>query len=231
MEKKVTPRELILNTLSEKSVLKLDILEITSASFKQFKICAEELVNDLKSKGNAIDSRLVFYYKDKGEYEFIIRFAQDVLVFTMHSNIFDFEKSHNIWRNSYVKQDHYRSFCGVIHVYNFLADSFEYHRMEDVGYLIARIFVNKDRHYFVEGKRQLGYLYNNFATAELKTEDITAIIESSILYSMDFDLLNPPYDNVKQVSLMEMYEWSKNQMIKTGKRLGFKFQADTEEFL
>jgi hypothetical protein len=228
MEKK-TPRDLIINTLSEKSVVKLDVLDITTQIFREFKLAANTLMDDLKVKSANIDPRLVIYYKDKGEFEFMIRFAQDVLVFTMHTNIFDFEKSHSVWKKSYVKQDPIRSFCGIIHVYNFLADSFEYHRMDDIGYLIARVFVNKDKHYFVEGKRQLGFLYNNFAASTITTDDITAIIESAILYSMDFDLLTPPYENVKQVSVHEMYEWSKSQAIRTGKRLGFKFSNDSDE--
>jgi hypothetical protein len=231
MSEKKAPRELILSTLSDKSVVKLDVLDITTNVFNDFKLAATDLANDLKQKSFDIDSRLVVYYRDKGEFEFLIRFAQDVLVFTMHTNIFDFDKSHVIWKNSYVKQDPLRSFCGVIHVYNFLADSFEYHRMDDVGYLIARVFINKDKHYFVEGKRQLSFLYNNFASAVINETDITAIIESAILYSMDFDLLTPPYEDVKQVSVNEMFEWSRSQVIRTGKRLGFKFSNDTEDFL
>jgi hypothetical protein len=231
MNNPLEARSLILSTLSEKSVVKLDVLDITTKVFEDFKISATELANDLKQKSFEIDNRLVVYYRDKGEFEFLIRFAQDVLVFTMHTNIFDFDKSHTIWKSSYVKQDALRSFCGVIHVYNFLADSFEYHRMDDVGYLIARVFVNKDQHYFVEGKRQLSFLYNNFASSVIGKADITAIIESAILYSMDFDLLTPPYEDVKQVSVNEMYEWSRSQVIRTGKRLGFKFSNDTEDFL
>jgi hypothetical protein len=231
MDAKKSPRELILSTLSEKSVVKHDVWEISSSVFKNYKTVAKEIARELGLEAEKIDSRITIQYKEKGEYEFIFRFAQDVLVFTLHTNIFDFDKSHSIWKSSYVKQDPQRAFCGIIHVYNFLADSFEYNRMDDVGYLIARIFINKDRHYFVEGKRQLGFLYNNFATAEINDRDIKAIIESAILYSMDFDLLTPPYDSVKQVSVYEMFEWSKNLAIRTGKRLGFKFQADIDEIL
>ena len=55
-------------------------------------------------------------------------------------------------KQKYVKEDKMRSFCGVIHVYNFLNDSFKYNRLNDVGNLVARIFVNKDKHFFVEGE-------------------------------------------------------------------------------
>ena len=32
----------------------------------------------------------------------------------------------------------------------------------DLGYLIGRIFINHENHFMVQGKRQLGFLYNDF---------------------------------------------------------------------
>ena len=116
----------------------------------------------------------------------------------------------------------------MINVYNFLADSFKYNRINDIGYLVARFFLNKDLHYFVEGKRQLGFLYNDFVNEVINSDKIRKIIESSILYSMDFDLLTPPYDTMKVVSVSEVNEVTSAMSIKTGKRLGFKFQADND---
>ena len=36
-----------------------------------------------------------------------------------------------------------------------------------MGYCIGRIFINKENHYFVEGKRQLGFLYNDFMNSKM----------------------------------------------------------------
>jgi hypothetical protein len=228
MEKK-NSRQLILDTLTEKSVVKQDVMEITHATFKEFKLAAKELTSDVKIKIAEIDPRLIIEFKDKGEYEFYIRIAADVLVFTMHTSIFDFDKSHNIWKSSYVKDKPQRTMCGVFHIYNFLADSFEYNRMDDLGYLIARVFINSEKHFFVEGKRQLAFLYNDFKNAVISRDQMIAVIESAILYSMDFDLLTPPYDNVKLITVSQIMEWSNNLSIRTGKRLGFKFQADVDD--
>jgi len=146
----------------------------------------------------------------------------------MHTNVFDFDKSHNIWNTSYLKEDELRAYCGMINIYNFLADSFKYNRVNDLGYLVARFFVNKELHYFVEGKRQLGFLYNDFVNKKINQKDIREIIESSILYSMDFDLLTPPYNSMKEVSVIDVIETTNAMKIKTGKRLGFKFFNDNE---
>ncbi|HRN36321.1 MAG TPA: hypothetical protein PLL18_05355, partial [Flavobacteriales bacterium] len=56
-----------------------------------------------------------------------------------------------------------------------------------------------------------------------------ATLESVLLYVLDFDLLAPPYDQVSQVTVEEMKQVEANSMVSTGKRLGFRFQADTGE--
>jgi hypothetical protein len=147
----------------------------------------------------------------------------------MQSNIFTFDRSHQVWQTSYVKKNEANSFCGCISVYNFLSDSFKYSRSNDLGYLIARIFVNHELHYFVEGKRQLGFLYNNFSTAVLDKPAIADIVDSAIIYTLDFSLFAPPFDNVKEVSVSVMEEEASKMQMQTGKRLGFRFGADNDQ--
>ena len=55
------------------------------------------------------------------------------------------------------------------------------------------------------------------------------MVLSVILYTLDFDLLTPPYDQVNQVTVSEMNELNANVQLSTGKRLGFRFQADSDE--
>jgi hypothetical protein len=83
--------------------------------------------------------------------------------------------------------------------------------------------------FFVEGKRQLGFLYNDIVNATLEEEKIKAILESAILYCLDFDLYTPPFDSIKEISVFDMQTASESMQIKTGKRLGFRFQADSDE--
>ena len=98
----------------------------------------------------------------------------------------------------------------------------------DLGYLVARIFVNVEDHFFVEGKRQLGFLYNDFANSVIDKAQLRNIMESAVLYCLDFDLFTPPFDEVKVISLGQVQESSAMLSLKTGKRLGFRFQADTD---
>jgi hypothetical protein len=171
-----------------------------------------------------------FEFTDKGEFQMELKFAGDILLFVMHTNVFEFSRYHEVMKTPYVREDKERSFCGVINIYNFLADSFKYNRVNDIGYLIGRVFINKDMHYFIEGKREIGFLFNNFGTTVINRESARQIIESSILYTINFDLLTPPFDAVKEVSVEEMRTTLDSMLIKTGKRLGFRFQGDHTEY-
>lgn len=114
-------------------------------------------------------------------------------------------------------------------IFNFLADSFRYNRQNDIGYMIGRVFVNLENHYFIEGKKEVGQLYNNFETGILDKQTLRTLVESALRYTINFDLLSPPFDQVKEVALMDIQASITYSQLKTGKRLGFRFQGDHEE--
>lgn len=228
MKNQKDAKDLIIETLKTKARLKQVVFKKTRKIFQNFKKEAQILVSELKIEMETTDKDVIVDFFDKGENEFHVKFGGDILVFFMHTNVFDFDNSHSIWNSSYLKEDELRAYCGMINMYNFLADSFKYNRVNDVGYLVARFFVNKDLHYFVEGKRQLGFLYNDFNNEIIDNIKIRKIIESAILYSMSFDLLTPAYDTMKEISVSDVLEATNAMNIKTGKRLGFKFQADND---
>lgn len=221
----------ILKRLTEKSIVKQQVYENTLDVFKKLKGIGKEIATETRDKIPKANRNITVDFRAKGEFEFEMKFAGDLVIATMHTNVFEFPREHEIMKTSYVKDDKLRSYCGIIHFYNFLADSFKYNRLNDVGYLVGRLFINSENHFFIEGKRQLGFLYNNFVNEIIDDDAIKKILESTIVYCIDFDLLTPPYDNVKEVSVMEMKSIASNISLKTGKRLGFQFLADNEEIL
>ncbi|NOZ47769.1 MAG: hypothetical protein GXO79_13455 [Chlorobi bacterium] len=223
-----TINKLIVSTLAEKSCMKQKVYDNTLEAFQLLKSNLKEITNIYNRALANVDDRVNLEYKDKGAFETELKVAGDVLIFTMHSNIFEFDRDHGIWKTSYIKSNKLCSYTGIINIYNFLTDSLKYNRVDDLGYLIGRIFINKDKHFFVEGKRQLGFLYNDFGRAVINEETIRQIIESAILYTLEFDLLVPPYDTMKIVSVGQMNEKINKSKTATGKRLGFKFYADND---
>lgn len=219
-------KQTILATLKEKSATKQHVYDQTLDVFKTMKNVLEKLAKEYNEQLMHSDSRILFEYKDNGVFEAELKFSGDVLVFMMHTNIFEFNREHNIWKMGYVKENVLNSYCGVIHIYNFLADSFKYQRYEDLGYLVGRIFVNKDKHYFVEGKKQLAFLYNDFGKSIIEESALKEIIETAISYALEFDLLVPPYEHVKLSSVGQVAQKREHSKLITGKRLGFQFNTD-----
>ena len=218
----------LFDALVKKATLKQLVYSNTLTAFKLIKSGMEELAGKYDKLDSDDSKKIPFTFKDRSEFEAELKFAGDTLVLMMHTNIFELPRDHEVMKTPYIREDKDRSYCGIINIYNFLSDSFKYNRLNDVGYLIGRVLINKDMHYFVEGKREIGFLYSNFGSTVLNKKTACDILESSIYYTINFDLLTPPYDNVKMVSIQEFISAVDSMQIKTGKRLGFKFQADLE---
>jgi hypothetical protein len=223
--------ELIIGTLREKASLKLDIHKLTLDVFQDLKQVLREVAKSISDEIYSFDDRIKVEYHEDSAFSIQIRTAGDVLVFEMHSNVFLFDAQHKVWNLSYTQEDQSRAFCGLINIYNFLSDSIKFRRTNDVGYLIGRIFVNKERHYMVEGKRQMGFLYNNFPTDELDKAALKEVVLSAILYCLNFDLLTPPYENVQETTFSQIAENAQTINSITGKRLGFRFHKDEDQIV
>jgi len=210
-----------------KTNLKQEVYRKANSSFALLKEVLKDLSEEYSEKlKGKVDENVLPVYQEKGLFEAEFRLGGDLLVFSMHSNIFVFNREHPIWKLDYIKANPLNAYCGVFSIYNFLADSFKYNRYEDLGYLVARIFVNHENHFFVEGKRQSNELVKDFGSDELTKEYLKDIIETTIQYAIDFDLLVPPYDQVKIANVQQMQAEINHSRIQTGKRLGFKFNSD-----
>jgi hypothetical protein len=218
-----TPAETIDRLLREISVLKQDVFHLTIDTFHDFKLVLQEVIKETSQKFGDTDKRVEIYYRDRGDFQAEIKVGSDILIFQMHTNVFQFDSTHPLWKSGYFKDNDKNSYVGIINIYNFLSDSIRYQRQWDMGYLIGRVFVNRERHFMVQGKRQLGYLFNDMINSELTKEKIKEVVHSAILYTLDFDLLVPPYENLQEITLEQIQSISQSHSLATGKRLGFRF--------
>ncbi|HCY43188.1 MAG TPA: hypothetical protein DHV48_17945 [Prolixibacteraceae bacterium] len=210
-----------------KTNLKQEVFKNSVRIFDLLKDVLQELATEYRALlADKVDDNILPQFQEKGPFEAEFRIGGDLLIFSMHSNVFVFNREHPIWKLDYIKADPLNSYCGVFNIYNFLADSFKYNRSQDLGYLIARIFVNRENHFFVEGKRQTSEVVKDFGIDELSKEYLKDIIETAIKYAIEFDLLVPPYDQVKIATVEQMQMEINHSRIQTGKRLGFKFNSD-----
>lgn len=216
----------IIGLLKTKSILKQKIFDNTYQTFTLLKEVLAEVAIEFNPPLAVLDNRVTVEYTDRGKFEAQLRVAGDMLIFSMFTNAFEFDRNHSIWKNSYVAGNPYSSICGMISIYNFLNDSFRYNRSSDLGYLIARMFINRDFMYFVEGKQQMNNWVNNFGTSVISKNALREIVESAVLYALNFDLLVPPYDSVKIITIEQMNSKIESARFQTGKRLGFTFNSD-----
>ncbi|HBE41271.1 MAG TPA: hypothetical protein DDW27_08715 [Bacteroidales bacterium] len=219
-------KQAIVKTLKEKSLLKQKVYDRTFEAFCTIK----EILRDFAKEGNTslgnIDPRIKLEFTDRSNFDAQLKIAGDILFFSMHSNVFQFDREHPAWKTTYIQKNKFNAYSGIINIYNFLFDSLKYSRLDDLGYLIARIFINHENQYFVEGKRQMGMLFTNYGNEEISHDSLQIIISTAVQYALEFDLLVPPYDTVKIATVGQVEAKIQHSRLITGKRLGFQFNSD-----
>lgn len=228
MEDHKNVKQHIIDTLKEKSALKQVVYDHTKNAFKILKKVLQDIVVEYNSELKDTDERILLEFRDRGVFEAEVKVAGDLLIFNMHSNIFEFPRNHEIWKDNYYVEEPLMTYSGIINIYNFLADSFKYNRIDDLGYLVGRIFINKDATFFIEGRRELGFNFPAFGKNDVTIENMRTLVESAIAYALKFDLLVPPYNDIKIISVEYMNEKINKHKIQTGKRLGFQYNAIEE---
>ena len=220
-------RAQILQVLLDKSVLKQDI---SNDSEKVFALLKTHIKIELAELQKSVtDKRVRLSFHEKGEAEIHVYVGSDVLVFTLHSNVFRLPDSNALWGTSYFKEDENHGYFGVIYIYNFLAQSFLQNRLNDSGYLIGRILINHERHFLVEGKGTLGRLFQDPQNMELNEQIIALIVQLSFHYALTFDLLVPPFEVMEELSVAQIQQIGDELKLKTAKRLGFKRSSEESE--
>lgn len=217
----------ILDTLVRKSTLKQKVFDHTFAVFNLLKETLLEMASELDDQlDGRLDRRVRIEYRDRGKFEVQLQVANDVLIFQMHTDVFDFDAQHPVRQTPYVQADAENAYCGVVNIYNFLSDSFKFNRNADEGYLIGRLFINRERRYFVEGKGQTSLRAADFGRAEIDRDALVTVLEEAIDFALGFDLLTTPYETLARVTVDQFNTKMDNSKFVTGKRLGYDFDVE-----
>ncbi|GAB3326642.1 hypothetical protein GCM10027511_36720 [Hymenobacter humi] len=215
----------IFEGLKQKSTAKQAIFRNTQAAFDCLRLVSQELVVELSRKLTPLDSSVAIEYRPVNEMEFHIRFSGDLLMFIMHSNIVTFADDYGPMSTTYVNQDFRRRFFGHIMAYNFMADSIKYHRLNDPGYLVGRLLINIDNHYYLEGVQQLELPDNDMSDNIITPKTMRLFVESAMIAAVNNDLIAPPLPEIQKISVKQKME---NQQVSRGSKVGFSFSAQQE---
>jgi hypothetical protein len=212
----------ILETLVEKSIVKQETYLITLEHFFTLKKVIKYIIENYGKQLKNVSQKIALDFTDNGIFEAKMQVAGDVMIFNMHSNIFTFDEKHWIWEHEHIKANKLNAYCGVINIYNFIADSFKYNRLGDYGFLIARIFINREGYYFVEGNPGYGSFNDDFGKNKIDISRMREIIQKIIQFSLEVDLVVPPLESIQISTVEQMMDKMNMSKIETGKPLGFK---------
>ncbi|WP_400190148.1 hypothetical protein [Hymenobacter sp. B81] len=225
-EEPIDKLDLIFEGLRQKSSAKQAIFRNTEATFDCLRKVSQELVVELTRRLSPLDSSVLIEYRPINELEFHIKFSGDLLVFVMHSNIITFPDDFPLFNTKYVLDDFRRRFFGHIMAYNFMADSIKYQRMNDPGYLVGRLLVNIDHHYFIEGVKELEMPDHDMADDPVTHDAMRLFVESAMIAAVNNDLIAPPIHDIQKISVKQKVE---NQQVSRGSKVGFSFRSEQQQ--
>ena len=128
-----------------------------------------------------------------------------------------------IHKSKYIKQHPDNAYFGSIRVYNFLSDSIKYNRVNDAGFLMARLLINHENHYHIEADTYFEHLNPSIEKNVIDEAHLLFFIQSAMMSAIDIDLIAPLYKDIQVVPLIQQLS---NGQGKAGTKLGFQMSHD-----
>jgi hypothetical protein len=117
-------------------------------------------------------------------------------------------------------------YFGQIMIYNFMSDSFKFNRANDPGYLLARLLINHEARYIIEGNGRLGALFNTVSSGAISETELNVLIKIALTMAIENDLVAPPFPQVQFITVHQKNE--KTQELGGGQKIGFRMSFENE---
>lgn len=218
------PIEYIKFMLESKSTAKQTTFKHLEEAFSV--LCHESkwVINELNKQANPADEDVTLHFKKINKHEFQLKLAGDVLIFVMHTNIVTFDDEHPVIKSQYVSSNEVNRYFGQINIYNFMFDSLRYNRGHDPGYLIGRLMVNHENRFFMEGEPPFVQNFGDISEGEVTKENLQLIVKLSLKIAIRNDLIAPPYNKVRSVTLNQKIEHA--PQLGGGQKIGFRMSYE-----
>jgi len=214
------PLDHIKHLLESKSTAKQITYKNLQAAFALLSKESKRIIQELSKKIKPGDEDVTVSFATIHEQEFHVKLAGDLLVFVLHTNIVTFDETHPVMQDPYIKLNEVNRYFGQIMVYNFMSDSFKYNRVNDPGYLLARLLINHEGRYVVEGEGSLGALSNKISDGSITEAELNILVKFALTIAIENDLMAPPFPDVRFITLYQKME--KTQEMGAGQKIGFK---------
>ncbi len=222
-------QDLLIQFVDQTVQVKLNLYHQALNWFQTWQAINQDIAREIKElfeqKGL---SQVRVAFEQIGAFEHRLTIGGETLIFVLHSNIFKLPPESSYMRTEYVREDPTRAYGALIYIYNFLHDTLYFLRLQDSGVLIARVFVNKDGYFFVEGQRQMGFLFTRWPENKLDAQTMKTITYSAFLTALSIELRLPPYAQEQVITFRQFLAQSGMRAIKTARRPGFQLDLNSE---
>jgi hypothetical protein len=222
------PVDTIRMLLETKSTAKQITYKNLLQAFRTLQADARQVTTEIKNKANPPDLDVTTEFVVVNEHEFQVKLAGDLLVFVLHTNIVTFPEDHPVMQTDYIRQQNVNRYFGQIMVYNFMSDSIRFNRINDPGYLLARLLINHEGRYVVEGDGPLAPFSQKVSDAAITETELTNLVKIALAMAIENDLVAPPFPQVRFITLHQKLE--KTQELGAGQKIGFRmsYQSNLE---
>jgi hypothetical protein len=225
MNSEQDPINCIKNLLEGKSIAKQATYRFVVDAFAVLSNEAKRVVDELTRRVHPDDKDVTVEYNMISEHEFDVKLAGDMLIFVMHTNIVTFEDTHAIMKEEYITQNEVNRYFGQIMIYNFMADSLKFNRTNDPGYLLARLMINHDNRFFIEGEKELSE-FNKISDEPISEEVLLKIVKIVLRMAIENDLIAPPFMDVKSITLHQ--KRAHTPQLGGGQKIGFRMSYENK---
>lgn len=214
------PLERIRTMLEYKSTAKQITYKKLLAAFDILAKESKRIITELKKRVKPGDSDVTLDFRKINAHEFQMKAAGDMVIFVLHTNIVTFDDSHELMKDPYIRASELNRYFGQIMIYNFMSDSLEFNRMNDPGYLLARLLINHEGRYIIEGEGKLGVVFSHVSESAITETDLNILVKLALTLAIESDLTALPYPQVKFITLHQKLE--KTQELGAGSKIGFR---------
>lgn len=221
------PLDFIKNMLESKSDAKQRTYKHLLSTFQLLREEAKCVVDELIKRAKPDNQDVTIEFQDISKHEFHVKLAGDLLIFVLHTNVVTFAPDHFIMQDAYIKEKEVNRYFGQLNIYNFMSDSLKFNRINDPGYLIARVMINHENRFFVEGEGPISSLFNGISEAPISGTYLQLLVKLALTIAIENDLMAPPYQDVKFITLYQKLEHTPE--LGGGQKIGFKMSYERQQ--
>ncbi|MCL6258680.1 hypothetical protein M3O96_06255 [Aquiflexum sp. TKW24L] len=199
---------------------------MTGSLFLDLENICEQLAKEI-IEANTEENQIPIKVERTNAFEFVFRIGGDALIFILQSNIVRLPDENYLSKSKYLKDDVSLRYFGQVLIYNFLSDTIEFGRLDDPGYLIGRILLNRENKFFLEGDRKIVFNFPELKENTVNPDKMRDFVEQLVVSALENDLLAPAFGDIMVITYQQKIEHISG--LGNPQKIGFDFFAKNKD--